>query len=315
MSATREKAAALRALAQQKASDYAARDDLAAVAITGSLARGWNQAAGGTWAGSDVDLWAFAYDENADAFYDGVEETTAGTLYWEIDIAPLYQLQRDLDAETWLSPPGLVDDPITLVEALWGCQIIKDETGALYRIQQAIGTRVNDRHWLHQRAGRYLSYGRGVLEGLYYAPPLEAIVLAREVATRYGIAGYWMRSGALLTGVMRIPERLAHAPEIHRLYRELYGLRGEETWAEFLDNFRQLSSEIREAVQPDLEQEAHPVAEYGYYDGALRYMRALLPGQFSAEAVQPVLGLGENVEVRRRRVLRQAEALLALCAA
>lgn len=49
--------------------------------------------------------------------------------------------------------------------------------------------------------------------------------------------------------------------------------------------------------------------------GALRYMRALLSAQFDAEVVQPVLALGPNLEVRRRRVLRQVEALLVLCGA
>jgi hypothetical protein len=122
-----------------------------------------------------------------------------------------------------------------------------------------------------------------------------------------------MRAGTLLTSVMRIPELLAHAPEIQRLYRELYGLQGGETWAHFLEEFEQLPAELREAVRPDLDQEASPTAEKGYPDGALRYMRALLPAQFGAEAVEPVLGLGADLDVRRRRVLRQAEELLLLC--
>lgn len=315
MRVPQEEVQALQALARRKASEYAAREDLVAVAITGSLARGWDQFDGGVWAGSDVDLWAFAYDEDAKEFHDGVVESDAGPLYWEIDVLPLPHLQIRLDEESWLSPPGLADDAVTLVEALWGCQIVKDESGALYRLQQAINSRVADWGWLRRRAGRYLSYGRGSLEGLYYAPPLEAIVLAREVATRYALAAYWMQAGTLLTSVMRVPERIAHAPEIHRLYRELYGLRGEETWAQFLEDFGQLPAEIREAVRPDLEQEVRPVAEQGYYDGALRYLRALLPAQFGTEAVQPVLGLGSNLEVRHRRVLRQVEALLTLCGA
>ncbi|MDX1664441.1 MAG: nucleotidyltransferase domain-containing protein [Candidatus Promineifilaceae bacterium] len=295
--------ARLRRLAQAKAAHFAERDDLAAVAITGSVARGR------LWAGSDVDLWAFS-KSGEEAFHDGVEEG----IYWEIDIAPLSSLEIPIGPETGLHPPRVTDqDEISMVEALAGCQIVKDETGALYRVQQAINARVGDWRWLRRRAGRYLSYGRGFVESLHYAPPLDAIVLAREAATRYGIAAYWMGAGALLTSAMRIPEQLAHAPEIHRLYREIFSLNGEEGWEQFLQAYRMLPITIQEATLADLQREALPTARRGYYDGALRYMRSVLGDRREAEPVQPLLVPGGNLEVRRRRVLRQVEALLELC--
>ena len=293
----------LERLARRRAAHFAGRDDLAAVAITGSVARGR------IWAGSDVDLWAFSRS-GEQAFHDGVEDG----IYWEIDIAPLSSLEIPIGPETGLHPPRVTDqDEISMVEALAGCEIVKDDTGALYRVQQVVNARVGDWRWLRRRAGRYRSYGRGFLEGLHYAPPIDAIVLAREAATRYGIAAYWMRAGTLLTSAMRIPEQLAHAPEIHRLYREIFSLNGEEGWEQFLQAYRALPISIQEATLADLQREALPTARRGYHDGALRYMRSVLGDRREVEALQPLLVPGGNLETRRRRILRQTEALLELC--
>ena len=284
-------ASPLRQLARQKAQEYAQRDDLIAVAITGSVARGT------TWAGSDVDLWAFTRHDDPD-FEDGVEND----LYWEIDIKPLAWLETAPDV--WLRPPALENnDGISPLEALWGCEIIKDEDGTLTRLKQTIDQHMADAAWLHRRAENYLTYGRGVLEGLFYADPLRAMVLAREVAVKYGVAAYWMKRGRLMSSGTRIPEQLADTPDIHYLFRLIYALNGKATLDEFFGNLTHLNPDIQKKIAPDLENEVKPAYRNGNYEGALVYMRQGLPRWFSPYEVLPILGIPVNQVEHRARLL------------
>jgi hypothetical protein len=293
----------LRQLAWHQAQQFSRRQEIAAVAITGSVARGQ------TWEGSDVDLWGFSH-KHEDGFEDGIVDG----VYWEIDIKPLSWLRVDIDEQTWLHPPPLTDnDRISHVEALWGCHIVLDGEGALLRLKHAVDSRVADRHWLNRRADLYLSYGRGCLDALRYASPLRAIISARDIATQYGIAAYWMRSGQLLTSMMRVPERLAHAPELHRLYSAIFGLGGQPALETLLDAYHHLPEAIRRETQQDVELEVLPAAHQGAYDGATRYLRQQLSGRFNTEAVRPALALEEDLDAQKARVLQYTTELLERC--
>ncbi len=292
----------LEALAQQKAREYAERPATVAVAVTGSVARGM------TWAGSDVDLWVFV--EGQAPFEDGVIDG----IYWEADQVPAAWLDAWQDQEAWLQPPGLGERADRILEALWGCRVAYDPTGRLALLKQAVDARVADAAWLRRRAELFLAYGRGCLDALQYAPPLQAIVAARAVATDYGIAAYWMRQGCLLTSVCRIPELLEGAPRLQRLYCQVFGLRGRQGAEEFLRGYRELAPEIQRQTQSDLELEVLAVFERGCYDGGVRYMRQHLPQWHRPEEVSPALALEGDLEAQKERVLAQAREILSLCA-
>ncbi len=162
----------LQALAMEKAEEYAGRPGTVAVAITGSVARGT------TWAGSDVDLWVFA--DAPTPFEDGLVDG----IYWEADIVPAAQLEVPGDPDGWLWPPELGEHADRILEVLWGCRVAYDPTGRLTLLKQAVDRRARDLLWLRRRADLFLAYGRGCLAALRYAPPLWAIIAAREVARR-----------------------------------------------------------------------------------------------------------------------------------
>jgi hypothetical protein len=286
-------------LAHEKTREYAARPGVVAVAITGSLARGT------TWAGSDVDLWGFM-EGGDDAFEDGMVDD----LYWEIDLRPVSWL--DVNANDWLRPPSLDDESITALEALYGCQIVRDDTGALTRVRQLADGCMADSVWLNRRADYYLYYGLGALDALEHADSLTTIVRAREITIRYGVAVYWMRRGRLLSSGMRIAERLKNEPRIYELFHAIFGLGGQAALEQFLVDFESLPAHIWEAVRSDIEYEVMPMVRLGMYDGALVYMRQIIAEHPLAD-VAPVLGLSDDVAAQKQTVLAQALELVALC--
>ncbi len=294
-------AATLEALALAKGQEIARRPDIVAVAITGSIARGT------VWEGSDIDLWAFA--EGPEAFEDGL---MAG-VYWEVDIRPASCLELPVSDERWLRPPRAGERADGLFEALWGCRVVHDPSSALARLKAAIDGRVADRRWLDRRAALYLAYGRGYLDALRQAEPLSAIAGAREVATDYGLAAYWMRQGRLLTSACRIPEQLMEAPRLHELYCRVFGLYGREGAEELLRGLQELPSQVQRRVQRDLELEVLPVLAHGCYDGGVRYLRQGMARWFRPEEVAPVLGLEADLAAQKERVLAEVGEILALC--
>jgi hypothetical protein len=299
-------AQSLRAFAQRKQRDLLQDDSLIALALTGSLPRGT------VWEGSDLDFWGFSSSGEGD-FRDGVEDG----IYWEIDIAPAAMLQIAIDDETWLNPPAFHDgDTVSLLEALSGCEIIHDPTGQLARVTAAIHSRLTDPAWMRRRAGRYLSYAAGVLDALTFAPPIPAILHAREIATNYVIAAYWMRQGSLLTSAIRIPERLAAVPEIQRLYCDIFALDGQTALDEFMRRFAGLPDDLRDDLHSDVYNEALPAARRGAVDGALRYLRFMMMEQALEEGrlddVLPCLALDAALPAHQSRILAQCCQLLTL---
>ncbi len=292
----------LEKIALDKAKIYAAHPDTVAVAITGSIGRGM------TWAGSDVDLWVYRNGERA--FEDGWEQG----IYWEADIESARLLDIQIDDHTWLRPHTLDGDEISLLEALWGCRVYYDPTGKLTAIKQAIDSRVANKRWMHHRAELFISYGRGCLAGLQYADALTAILLARVVATDYGITAYWMRRGKLLTSVVRVPERLADEPELQRLYCEVFGLTGKPGADEFLENLKRLPIQIQDAVEGDVE-ECKPALALGYHDGVIRHLRQGMASWFKPKDVLPVLALGDDLEAQKGELLEKVGVILDLCEA
>ena len=288
------------ALALQRAQDYIGRPGTVAVAITGSVARGT------VWEGSDIDLWVFV--EGPEAFEDGLLEG----VYWEANIRPAAWLEG-VDPAHWLEPPPLSAGADGLFEALWGCRVVFDPAGRLAALREAVERCVADRAWLARRAERSLDYGRGCLDGLAHAGPLQAIVLARRVATEYGITAYWMGQGRLLSSGCRIPERLAEAPRLQALYREVFGLTGRAGAEAMLAALRTLPPVIQEHIRPDLEREVLPIWALGCYDGGVRYLRQELAEAFRPEEVAPALALEPDLEAQKARVLAQAREVLCLC--
>ncbi len=291
--------AQLESLALQRAQDYASRPDTVAVAVTGSIARGT------VWPGSDIDLWVF--HEGPEAFEDGLIKG----IYWEADIRPAAWLEGP-DPKRWLEPPPLNGRADGVFEAIWGCRVVHDPAGRLGALKQAIDRCVADRAWLHRRAERFLGYGRGCLAALAYADPLHAIVLARCVATEYGITAYWMGQGRLLTSGSRIPEQLEGAPRLQALYRAVFSLTGQAGAEEMLAALRTLPAAIQEHVRSDVEWEVLPVWRHGCYDGGVRYLRQGMPHWFPPEQVRPVLALEPDLEAQKERVLAQAREILDL---
>jgi hypothetical protein len=296
----------LRKLAERKQREFLQDKDIVALALTGSLPRG------NVWEGSDLDFWGFSA-ANEEDFRDGV----ADGIYWEIDIAPISRLEIEINEETWLYPPALQDgEPITLLEALNGCEVLHDPTGNLARIKAAVDTRLADPVWLHQRATNALNYAAGALDGLTFAPPERAILYAREIATNYLVTAWWMRQGRLLTSAIRIPERLAAAPEIQRLYCEILALNGQPALDEFMKTFAALPQELRDDLHSDVYNEALPAAQRGAVDGAVRYLRMIMTDQALEEDrlddVYPCLALEDGLERQQARVLDQCRRLIDL---
>lgn len=299
-------AQSLRALAQRKQRDLLQDDSLIALALTGSLPRG------AVWEGSDLDFWGFASNGEG-GFRDSVEDG----IYWEIDIAPAAALEIAIDDETWLNPPAFHgEDTISLLEALSDCEIIHDPTGQLTRVTAAIQSRLTDPTWMRRRADCFLSYASGALDALTFAPPIPAILYAREIATNYAVAAYWMRQGSLLTSVIRVPERLAAAPEIQHLYCAIFALNGQPALDEFMRRFADLPDDLRDDLHSDVYNEALPAAQRGAVDGALRYLRFMMMEQALEEGrlddVQPCLGLDAATAAHQTRILDQCRQLLTL---
>jgi hypothetical protein len=287
-------------LAREKAHEYAQRPGVMAIAITGSLARGT------AWEGSDVDLWGFTEGDE-----EGFEDGMVDGLYWEIDLKPVSWLE--VDDDDWLRPPAIDGgEGITAVEALWGCAIVRDDDGTLTQVKTRVGTLVSDSVWLNRRADHFVHYGLGALDGLAYADPLTAIVKAREIIIRYGIAVYWMRRGKLLSSAMRIPERLKDEPKIYALFHAIFCLGGQEAMEQFLDAYRALPASIQDATRADIEYGVMAMMRIGVYDGALVYIRQIM-AEHPLEDVMPVLGLSHDVEGQKRAILAQARELLELC--
>lgn len=292
----------LNVLMAQKVADFRQNSAIKALALTGSLARGM------TWAASDLDFWGFL-DGDEDDFDDDVTDG----IYWEIDLKPLAWLDVPLDAAAWLTPPPLQGDNVTALEALWGCRVIYDQDGRLTRVAQAVQERMNNQAWLNQRADNYILYGYGCLDALDFAPPLFAIVWARQIATQYGVCAYWMRRGKLLSSVLRVPERLADHPPIQTLYRELWGLQGKSTWDTFLAGFTQLPEPIQATFGADIEREVQPAIQLGHYDGGVRHMLDMLVQDYPLEDLLPVLLLETDLAAQKERILLQVRHFLDLC--
>jgi hypothetical protein len=287
----------LLALAEKKASEYAERQESVAVAIIGSVARG------DTWEGSDIDLWVFA--EGRERFEDGLVDD----VYWEADIHPASDLDCTLDDKSWLKPPSLNEDAARLTEVLWGCKVMLDTENKLTSLKEAIDSRVANQELMNRRVMMYLEYGGVCLTGLEFAEPVYAIVNARAVATDYGIASYWMKQGQLLSSMMRVPERLESMPEIQRLYREVFSLRGKAGAEEFLRRAENLPSQVYEHIKRDLELEFDMRSP----DGSVRHFRQMMAaGGFNLEDILPVLGLEDDLEAQKARVLEQTRQILDL---
>ncbi len=292
----------LEKIALDKAKSYAERPNMVAVAITGSIGRGM------TWEGSDVDLWVYCDGDRA--FEDGWEQG----VYWEADIESATLLDIQIDDHTWLRPHPLNGDEVSLLEALWGCRIYYDPAGKLTAIKQAIDSRVANKRWMHHRAELFISYGRGCLAGLQYADAITAILLARVVATDYGITAYWMRRGKLLTSVLRVPERLADEPELQRLYCEVFGLGGKAGADEFSATLKRLPIQIQDAIEADVE-ECKPAMELGYYDGVIRHLRQIIASDFLPTEVLLVLAIRDDLETQKGEILEKVGIILDLCEA
>lgn len=292
----------LEKIALDKAKSYAELPNTVAVAITGSIGRGM------TWEGSDVDLWVY---RNGDPdFEDGWKQG----IYWEADIESATFLDIQIDDHTWLRPHPLNGNEVSLLEALWGCRIYYDPTGKLTAIKQAIDSLVANKRWMHHRAELFISYGRGCLAGLQYADAITAILLARVIATDYGITAYWMRRGKLLTSVLRVPERLADEPELQRLYCEVFGLGGKAGADEFSANLKRLPIQIQDAIEADIE-ECKPAMTLGYHDGVIRHLRQIMASDFPPDEILPILALESDLEAQKGDLLEKVGVILDLCEA
>lgn len=291
----------LQALAYKKAEEYINMEDTIAVAITGSIARNM------IWEGSDIDIWVFRVGD--EDFVDGVIEG----VYWEVDIKSSKMLDIHVDSDTWLKPLPLNKSSETLLEALWGSKILYDPTGKLLKIKNEIDSRINDQGWLNRRIDLFLSYGLGCLDALFYADPLIAIVGARSVATDYGIVSYWMGQGQLLTSVCRIPEKLENNPILHKLYKDIFSLKGESGANDFLEGLKLLPEYIQQKVQRDIEIEIIPVFNKGCYDGAVRHMRQGMARWFNPTEIIPVLAIDDDFKEQKHRILNATKELLIEC--
>lgn len=292
----------LKALMQQKAADFAQREEIRAVALTGSLARGR------VWEGSDLDFWGF-WNRDDDAFEDGVTDG----IYWEIDIQPLDWL-RGWD-EARLSQPPPFDQQefgVTPLEALWGAQVQFDHDGTLTEVVALVRRLMDDKAWLRQRGENYLRYGLEYLPTLEAKDTAQAILDARRIAIVYGISAYWMKRGELLSSAIRIPERLHEHPQIQALLKQIFSLNGQAGWDAFYAAYQALPQSIRDEAGPDIEREILPAVRLGMADGGLCHFRFIADGWLPLADVWPVMGFEAGLDAQKQRVLSQTRQLLEL---
>ncbi len=289
-------------LAAQQAAAFAKRGDLSACALTGSLARGM------TWHGSDLDFWGF-WTHTEEDFEDGTLEG----VYWEIDIKPLAWL-HGWTAERFLQPPpfSAEEDGVTPLEALWGARVLFDHERTLSQVVAQVQHLMSDKAWLRQRAVNYLRYGQQCLAALSAEPPTDAILAARRIAIMYGVSAYWMKRGALLSSVIRIPERLADSPQSHALLRQIFSLDGQTSWEGFLTAYQGLPETARDAFDDDLRYDVVPAAQRGMVEGALCHFRLLAADWQPISEIAPVMGFMPDLAAHKARILSQTKALLEL---
>ncbi|MBK8025576.1 MAG: hypothetical protein IPK19_30330 [Chloroflexi bacterium] len=290
----------LEALARKKGAQFAAREDLLACALTGSLPRGR------VWAGSDLDFYGF-WGQDDDDFEDGVEDG----IYWEIDMMPL-SLLDDVDGETLAQAPAFGPDTFgtTPLEVLWGARVLFDRDGALERAAAEIAQLVADRDWLRRRAENYLRYGLTCLDGLEAEPPLRALLDARRIAMVYGVNAYWMKRGELLSSAIRIPERLGDHPQTQTLFRGIFNLEGRRGWEAFYTAYQIMPPAIREEADPDVLREILPAVELGMSDGGVCHFRFIAEGWLPLDQIEPLMGFEPDMTAQKARVLEQTRALL-----
>lgn len=291
----------LEALARTKHAEFAARPELRACALTGSLPRGM------VWDGSDLDFHGY-WEHDDDDFEDGVSDG----IYWEIDIEPLRVLAAD--AAELLQAPLFSSEQFgaTILEVLWGARVLFDHDGALERATALVGRLTADRAWLRRRAANYLHYGRECLDALTDAPPRQAILDARRISIVYGVNAYWNQQGKLFSSAIRIPERLADHAEIHGLFRSIWNLDGRRGWDAFYAAYQTLPAALREEADPDMEREILPSVELGMADGGVCHFRFIAEGWLPLDEIAPLLGFEPDLAAQKARVLRQTAALLAL---
>ena len=294
--------ARLQTLMQKKVADFAQREEIRAVALTGSLARGR------VWAGSDLDFWGF-WGKGDDAFEDGM----ADSIYWEIDIESLDWL-HGWDAQRFIQPPPFDQEEfgVTPLEALWGAQVQFDHDGTLTEVVALVQRLMDDKAWLRQRGANYVRYGLECLKTLEEKDPTQAILDARRIAIVYGINAYWMKRGELLSSVIRIPERLHEHAEIQALLKQIFNLNGQAGWEEFYATYQTLPQSIRDETDPDIDREILPAVRLGMADGGMCHFRFIAAGWLPLEDVWPVMGFEADLEAQKVRVLGQARQLLEL---
>ncbi|MFN8377838.1 MAG: hypothetical protein U0452_04130 [Anaerolineae bacterium] len=290
----------MHALARRKHAQFAARPELLACALTGSLARGR------VWAGSDLDFIGIQAGPD-DAFEDGVEDE----IYWEMDVLPLDWLDG-LSAEALIHPPGFSaevfdDSPL---EVLWGAQVLFDRHGALTQAVETACQLSRDAEWLRERAANYLAYAQACLDERRTASPRRTILDARRIAVAYGVTAYWMQRGELMSSAIRIPERLSDHPAIHRLFRGIFNLGGQPAWDTFFAAYLTMPSAFREEADPDVFREILPAVGLGMADGGLCHFRLIADGWLPLDEIGPLMGFEPDEESQKARVIGQTRELL-----
>jgi hypothetical protein len=290
----------LQKLVVQKHAAFAARPDLVACALTGSVARDR------VWDGSDLDFWAF-WDQPDGEFEDGMIDG----IYWEVDIQALDWL-RNWDAEQSVQPPRFSADEfgVTPLEALWGARVLFDREGTLTRVVGQVARLMSDPAWLRRRAENYLCYGLECLAVLPVHDPARAILDARRIAIVYGINAYWMLRGQLLSSVIRIPERLHELPDVQHLLKAIFNLGGAAGWEQFYSAYQHLPPDIREEADPDMEREILPAVRLGMADGGLCHFRFIADGWLPLDTVRSVMGFESDLDAQQRRVVQETRDLL-----
>lgn len=289
----------LEVLARKKHAEFAARPELVACALTGSLPRGR------VWPGSDLDFhgyWAQAEDE----FEDGVEDG----IYWEINIDPLDALT--VEAVELVQAPPFSNEQFgdTILEVLWGARVLFDRDGRLEAAVAEVKRLSEDRAWLRERAANYLRHGLECLDALADADPQQAILDARRMSIVYGVNAYWNARGELFSSAIRIPERLGEHPEIQSLFRAIWNLGGQRGWDTFYATYQTMPAEIREEADPDVLREILPAVQLGMADGGLCHFRFIAEGWLPLDTVAPLMGFEADMAAQKARVLDQARTLL-----
>lgn len=289
----------LEALARQKHAEFAARPELAACALTGSLPRGR------VWAGSDLDFHGY-WAQDEDEFEDGVEDG----IYWEIDIDPLDALTVDADELVQVPPFSSNQFGDTILEVLWGARVLFDRDGRLKQVVAEVQRLSDDRAWLRDRAANYLRYGLECLDALADADPQQAILDARRISIVYGVNAYWNQRRELFSSAIRIPERLGDHPEIQSLFRAIWNLDGQRGWDAFYTTYQTMPAAIREEADPDVLREILPAVQLGMADGGLCHFRFIAEGWLPLDVVAPLMGFEADRAAQKARVLDQTHAML-----